>query len=192
MQEHASASESFLGAAFFQFQTTYWKGGAEMNFGLFGLGDEQIGETGEVCEMGCQTWPVHCLTTELSWLPGSKAKRARAVASAWGGNIDQSVLCSNERRLETRARTELACQIRVDAVGEGIAAVAAALGTAAFSQQIALRTQSLLEPGSAALEGKLRLTAAGAWGVEEPPSIPRSPSGRRPQSPKPLSGGWTL
>merc|ERR1712156_1371577 len=77
----------FIGAAMFQFQTTYWKGGAEMNFGLFGLGEEQIGETGEVCENGCRSWPVHCLTTKLSWLPGSKANRAQAVATAWGGSI---------------------------------------------------------------------------------------------------------
>lgn len=95
MQSKAREDDSFLGAAFFQFQTTYWKGGAEMNFGLFGLGDDQIGETGEVCELGCRTWPVHCLTTKLTWLPGSKANRARAVATAWGGSIDHSSLCSS-------------------------------------------------------------------------------------------------
>merc|ERR1712045_217107 len=85
-KEFALRGEGFLGAAVFQFQTTYWKGGAEMNFGLFGLGNELIGETGEVCENGCQTWPVHCLTTDLSWLPGTKAHRAQAVASAWKGS----------------------------------------------------------------------------------------------------------
>merc|ERR1712038_1018385 len=130
MQEYAAESDLFLGAAFFQFQTTYWKGGAEMNFGLFGLGDEQIGETGEVCEAGCRTWPVHCLTTNLSWLPGSKAKRARAAASAWGGSIRDSSLCSQDRRLEEAVTgTKLACQIRAGAVKGGAAAVVTALDT---------------------------------------------------------------
>merc|ERR1712045_177562 len=100
MQTHAAENNSFLGAAFFQFQTTYWKGGAEMNFGLFGLGEEQIGETGEVCENGCRSWPVHCLTTKLSWLPGSKANRAQAVATAWGGSIDTADVCPIRRRLD--------------------------------------------------------------------------------------------
>jgi len=100
MQAHAAESNSFLGAAIFQFQTTYWKGGAEMNFGLFGLGEEQIGETGEVCENGCRSWPVHCLTTKLSWLPGSKANRAQAVATAWGGSIDTADVCPVRRRLD--------------------------------------------------------------------------------------------
>jgi len=101
MQAYAEESDSFLGAAFFQFQTAHWKGGSEMNFGLFALGDEQLGETGEVCEgLGCRSWPVHCLTTKLSWLPGSRANRAQAVATAWGGSIDLKSLCSYGRRLE--------------------------------------------------------------------------------------------
>jgi len=106
MQEHASRGDAFLGAAFFQFQTTYWKGGAEMNFGLFGLGEEQIAQTGEVCETGCDTWPVHCLTTDLYWLPGSKAHRAQAMATAWGGSIDTGSLCSPRRRLEATVSNE--------------------------------------------------------------------------------------
>merc|ERR550539_1304392 len=119
MQTHALGSDAFLGAAFFQFQTTYWKGGAEKNFGLFGLGEDQVGETGEVCEMGCRAWPVHCLTTKLSWLPGSKAHRARAVAAAWGGSIDHSSLCSTDRRLAVATvGTRLACRIRAGAVAE--------------------------------------------------------------------------
>merc|ERR1712051_71759 len=168
MQSHALEDDAFLGAAFFQFQTTYWKGGAEMNFGLFGLGDEQIGETGEVCEQGCRTWPVHCLTTKLSWLPGSKANRAQAVAKAWGGFIDHSSLCSNERRLEeVLVGTTLACQIRGPlAASEGVNVVASALGTEAFSQRILLRTQVLLGAGSDALRGRLSLRSAGAWSTE--------------------------
>merc|ERR1712083_920904 len=51
---------------------------------------ELLGETGEVCQpgRGCRKWPVHCLTTKLSWLSGSKAHRAQAVASAWGGSVE--------------------------------------------------------------------------------------------------------
>jgi len=166
MQELALDSDSFLGAAFFQFQTTYWKGGAEMNFGLFGLGDDQIGETGEVCELGCRTWPVHCLTTKLSWLPGTKAARARAVAAAWGGSIDHSALCSSERRLGSSViGTKLSCQIRSTAVGGDVSAVAAALDTAPFSQRIILRIREL-SVGSAT-EGALILKGAGAWSVTE-------------------------
>merc|ERR1719330_276263 len=172
MQAFAVGSESFLGAAFFQFQTTYWKGGAEMNFGLFGLGEEQIGETGEVCEMGCRAWPVHCLTTQLAWLPGSKANRAQAVAAAWGGSIDHSALCSSGRRLDAAViGTTLACQIRPSAaLSGGAGAVSASLGAAAFRQQIILRTQEQLGAGSDALRGRLSLTRAGAWAVEGVPS----------------------
>merc|ERR1712051_993289 len=167
MQSHALEDDAFLGAAFFQFQTTYWKGGAEMNFGLFGLGDEQIGETGEVCELGCRKWPVHCLTTNLPWLPGTKANRAQAVASAWGGSIDHSSLCSDGRRLEAvMVGTKLACHIRAGAVGGGVGAVAAGLGSEAFGKRIVLRTQGLLEADSDALRGRLSLTTALTWGAD--------------------------
>merc|ERR1712079_516170 len=161
MQEHALESDSFLGAAFFQFQTTYWKGGAEMNFGLFGLGEEQIGETEEVFELECHIWPVHCLTTKLPWLPGSSGNRARAVATAWSGSIDPSSLCSNERRLDAAVvGTKLACQIRSGAVSGGVGAVGAALDTVAFSQRILRRAQVLLEAGSGAFRGELSLKGA--------------------------------
>lgn len=139
-----------------------------MNFGLFGLGDEKIGETGEVCEMGCRKWPVHCLTTKLSWLPGSKANRAQAVASAWGGAIDRSALCSDERRLEAVVSgTKLGCHIRAGAVGGGVGAVASGLGSEAFSKRIVLRTQRLLEADSDALPAELRLTRTLAWSIAD-------------------------
>jgi len=171
MQAFASDSDSFLGAAFFQFQTTYWKGGAEMNFGLFGLGDEQIGETGEVCEMGCRTWPVHCLTTKLTWLSGTKANRAQAVATAWGGSIDHSSLCPGERRLEAVVATKLACHIRAGAVSGGVSVVAPRLFSEAFGKRIVLRTQGLLEAESDALRGGLNLM--GAVVVEDTSSAQR-------------------
>merc|ERR1712187_55819 len=67
MQAHALSGHSFVGAAFLQFQTNYLKGGAAMDFGMFGLGDQVVGQTSEVCEPGhgCRSWPVHCLTTKL-------------------------------------------------------------------------------------------------------------------------------
>merc|ERR1712127_481088 len=137
MQKHASRGEAFLGAAIFQFQTTFWKGGAEMNFGLFGLGEVQIGQTGEVCETSCDTWPVHCLTTDLHWLPGSKAHRAQAMATAWGGSIDSGSLCSPPRRLEAgMVGTTLACQIHVGVVTEGADRIVEVLNTASFGRLI--------------------------------------------------------
>merc|ERR1712051_109061 len=187
MQAQALGSDAFLGAAFFQFQTTYWKGGAEMNFGLFGLGEEQIGETGEVCQgvEACHTWPVHCLTTNLSWLPGAQAHRAQAVALAWGGSINHASLCSDERRLDAAlVGTKLACQIRSGAGSETVGAVAAALGTAAFSKRITHRTQMLLEAGSDALRGELTLKNSGTWGVED------ASGGQDPN--KQLSPSWIL
>merc|ERR1719499_1435974 len=169
MHLHAMKGESFLGAAFFQFQTAYWKGGSEMNFGLFGLGEKQIGETGEVCDRECQTWPVHCLTTNLSWLAGTRANRARAVATAWGGSIDTSALCSSSRRLDTAViGTTLSCQIRARAAGsDGASVVAAALSSTSFHQRIINRTKILLGVGSDALQGGLSLTRSGARVVED-------------------------
>merc|ERR1712038_1776134 len=52
MQAHAVEDPAFVGAAFLQFQTNYRKGGAEMDYGMFGLGQAKIGETGEVCQPG--------------------------------------------------------------------------------------------------------------------------------------------
>jgi len=85
----------FMGMAFFQFQTAYFKGGSEMNFGLFRLGDQQIAETGNICDKGvaCSKWPVFCLTTDAGSLPEFVQGRAEAVASAWGGMISSSHMC---------------------------------------------------------------------------------------------------
>lgn len=133
-----------------------------MNFGLFGLGDHQIGETGEVCGMGCRKWPVHCLTTKLSWLPGSAANRAQAVAAAWGGSIDHSSLCPGERRLEAEAvvSTKLACHIREGAIIEGVSAAAPRLFSQALGKRVVLRTKRVLDGDNDAVVGKLSLTGA--------------------------------
>merc|ERR1719203_243899 len=88
-------SDPFMGMAFFQFQAAYFKGGSEMNFGLFRLGDRQIGETGDICDkgIGCKKWPVYCLTTDRGTLPEYVGWRADSVASAWGGLVDPEHMC---------------------------------------------------------------------------------------------------
>jgi len=102
MDQRASDDSTFLGTAFFQFQTTYWKGGSEMNFGLFSLSSEQLGETGELCDaqnIDCHSCPVHCLSTDLAWLPGTVAHRAEAVAAAWRGSVHMNGASCGNRRL---------------------------------------------------------------------------------------------
>ncbi|CAK9100161.1 unnamed protein product [Durusdinium trenchii] len=80
-------------------QLRYWKGGSEMAFGLFSLGKEKIGDTGDVCSHkgDCGKWPVYCLSTDLHWLPADQAQRANAVAAAWNGTV--TGLCSNTTRI---------------------------------------------------------------------------------------------
>merc|ERR1712045_650 len=166
MQAHALEDPAFVGAAFLQFQTNYQKGGAAMDYGMFGLGDGELGSTGKVCEpgYGCRRWPVHCLTTDLTWLEGTKAHRAQAAATAWGGFIDDSSLCSGSRRLEVTVGTRMACQIRADAVSEGASAVSATLRASDFNTRIVSRTESLLL-GSDALKGDLSLARTAAWAL---------------------------
>lgn len=92
-----SGNSGFLGVCFFQFQTAYIKGGTEMNFGLFSLGTEKIGDTGDVCEdSACHTFPVYCLDTTLEWFePKAPAldHRAEAAAKGWGGSAMNKGRC---------------------------------------------------------------------------------------------------
>jgi len=164
MQKRASESDDFLGAAFFQFQTTYWKGGEEMNFGLFGLGREQLGETGELCDKmsPCRKWPVRCLTTNLSWLPGSKAERAEAAAAAWGGQVphDGRGFCGNAHRLLSGADsavvegTAVSCQIRRAAV-QSESRMQQTLDSEAFAERLTKQVGKQLGDDAAAIRGKL-------------------------------------
>merc|ERR1712217_756421 len=183
MQDFASQGDEFLGAAFFQFQTGYWKGGAEMNYGMFGLGDEQIGSTGSVCDrvnFHCRSWPVYCLTTELSHLQGSQAHRARAVAAAWGGSIDRASLCRDARRLEERTSTKLACQINTDAVSGGVESVQTLLSTSSFEQKILARTTMLLGVDTSALHGELSLVPHAVDTDAKPPADTKTQSKASP------------
>merc|ERR1711972_1100325 len=135
-----------------------------------------LGQTGEVCEPGhgCRKWPVHCLTTKLAWLSGSKAERAQAVAAAWGGSIDHASLCSKERRLNT-VGTKLGCQIRADAFEKGASAAAGALGTVAFGDRMKSSVAEILGNADEALGGDLSLTSIAAW---KSPVVPGGKSAR--------------
>merc|ERR1712050_453299 len=163
MTAHALSGHAFVGSAFLQFQTNYLKGGAAMDFGMFGLGENVVGQTSEVCEPGhgCRSWPVHCLTTDLHWLSGSKAHRATAVASAWGGSIDHHSLCSGGRRLNSGG-TKLGCQIRAGAYAQGARAAAAVLSTAAFSHQIQSRIAEVTGASDEVRDDAI-FTSVAAW-----------------------------
>lgn len=93
----------FLGLAFFQFETADWKGGSEKNFGLFRLGKEEVGKTGNLCNRygnDCHPRSVYCLTPDLKFLPDTLGHRAQALAAAWGGKLDDRGFChSRSRRL---------------------------------------------------------------------------------------------
>lgn len=99
IEARAAGNDPFMGAAVFQFQTAYWKGGSEMNFGLFSLGKKLLGKTGEVCKNAtCATWPVYCLDTHLDFLPATMDYRAEAVAEAWNGSTSGRGRCANSAK----------------------------------------------------------------------------------------------
>merc|ERR1719356_981489 len=107
MRTYALEADGFLGTFFFQFQTAYFKGGSELNYGMFGLGAPQVGTTGK---FGDRDFPVHCLTSR-QWAfeqPGSGCKdecnhRAKAVARAFGGEISGNGVCLEEPPLSQTA-----------------------------------------------------------------------------------------
>jgi len=93
MQRTAEANTGFLGSVFYQFETAYWKGRMGLNFGhygLFSLGTQTLADVTPRCRFAsCPAWPVHCLSSKLSWLPGTTAHRAKAVAQAWGSSLQK-------------------------------------------------------------------------------------------------------
>jgi len=163
MDEQAKEGGAFWGAIFFQFQTTYWKGGAEQNFGLFGLQEKTLGATEEVCDnfgANCQSWPVHCLTEDLPWLPGTKKYRARAVSIAWKGIVEHSPPCSGRRLSGAIGRgTQLFCQVRGHTV---VAEVDMILGSESFNARISTRTHAVLGWHSSELRGGVSLSNTSA------------------------------
>merc|ERR1712216_780991 len=96
----------FLGLSVFQFQQAYQKGGSELNFGIFSLGDKKIGDTDEVCDLNkkCRTWPVYCLNTNLDrggGLIDDNDHRAEAVARGWNGSALGHGRCTAEQLEES-------------------------------------------------------------------------------------------
>lgn len=102
MHDFAQGPNYFLGSFFFQFQTAYQKTGAELNFGMFGLGSKTLGYS---TEFFGKSFPVHCLTSRLyAFEHGSGCKdecnhRAQAVAKAFGGSLSGKGLCLDDAPL---------------------------------------------------------------------------------------------
>jgi len=134
----------------------------------FALGTRVMGQTGQTCDRS------------TPWLEGTKAHRAQALATAWGGFIDDSSLCSGGRRLDVTVGTHVACQIRAGAVSGGASAVSAALVASDLKTRIVSRTESLLG-GSDALRGDLSLARTGAWAQAQTPHDVQSGT-RTPQA----------
>merc|ERR1712161_107241 len=138
-------SNDFMGAAFFQFQTAHFKGGSELNFGLFQLGSETLWEISPPCDIEAQLqpfkcptpWPVHCLQADLTFLSGTMGHRAAAVAAAWHGSMARVEsgpgFCKGTRRLSNDG-TRIACQIL--RVKGGEAYVSRQLQGSDFSKQL--------------------------------------------------------
>lgn len=172
-------SNDFMGAAFFQFQTAHFKGGSELNFGLFQLGSETLWEISPPCDIEAQlqpfkcptTWPVHCLQADLTFLSGTMGHRAAAVAAAWHGSMARVEsgpgFCKGTRRLSNDG-TRIACQIL--RVKGGEAYVSRQLQGSDFSKQLATSTRSVLGNSSEAIHGDLLLestqTATAEDGVD--------------------------
>merc|ERR1711920_630077 len=85
----AEGSDLLLGISFFQFQVAYWKTGSEMEFGMFGLGEEVVASM----PYFSKTYDVYCLQPEES--PASGRTFADIMTHVYGGpGIDSSTLCS--------------------------------------------------------------------------------------------------
>lgn len=91
--EIARGSPLLSGVSFFEFHVRYDKGGSEMDFGIFQLGDYPVAEFDYFGDE-FQAW---CL------VPAAKGdgELPRAVASAYGGSADFSQLCIPDPRKVT-------------------------------------------------------------------------------------------
>jgi len=84
-------SNSLSGISFFEFQVRYDKGGHEMDFGMFGLGNEKIGAiTLDAQEEKHQEYDVYCLTQQED----HGETMAAGLTKAFGGpGVPASHLC---------------------------------------------------------------------------------------------------
>lgn len=84
-------SNSLSGISFFEFQVRYDKGGHEMDFGMFGLGNTKLGSiTLDAQEEKHQEYDVWCLTQQED----HGETMAAGLTKAYGGpGIDPSHLC---------------------------------------------------------------------------------------------------
>jgi len=87
--EGAKKGGYFMGAVVYQFQNDYTNPEPQL-FGMFGLGDEKLDQTTDVCEddvtthvAHCAQWPAYCLQAL-----DSENDRAHPVAEAWKGSAD--------------------------------------------------------------------------------------------------------
>lgn len=164
MQNEVEEGGAFMGVSFFQFQTAYYKGDAGRNYGLFELTGKQVLQTSRICDdrvrSTCRAWPVHCLSPDLSFLPGSLGQRADAVAAAWGGVVDvSSSVCGNPRRL-TKIQpvlTKLACDVHLGSASP--TASLAAISGDDLARRLVSRTLAELGTDSSAVKGELHLTS---------------------------------
>jgi len=165
LEDMQKTSGDFLGAAFFQFQTAHFKGGSELNFGLFRLGSEKLWDINPPCNdvpSKCRTWPVYCLSKDLNWLPGSLARRAEAVAAAWGGSLPsgRGFCHKGGRRLSLppvsdEVATRIACQIRI--APNSVPEMQKRLQEDSFSMSLAKSTKTILGDDADAIRGDLLL-----------------------------------
>jgi len=82
----ARNSSLLQGASFFQFQVSYSKGGSEEEFGMFGLGDYNLGSF-DYYGTSFGDWCLKPVTTEFGTMPAN-------VAKAMGGpGLDWDTLC---------------------------------------------------------------------------------------------------
>ncbi|CAK8992582.1 unnamed protein product [Durusdinium trenchii] len=85
----ANTSDLFLGISFFQYQVAYWKGGTEMDFGIFGLGNFLIAEM----PYYGHTYDIWCLEPQVSHnTPGSTMPQVLTEAYD-GPGLEYEYLC---------------------------------------------------------------------------------------------------
>jgi len=99
MDKLAASNVGFAGVNMFQFQTAYAKGGSELHFGIFSLGNQKLGDVDVCSGNDCDTFPVYCLDTELTWFDRTPERnhRAEAVAKGWGGSVNGRGRCNAQQ-----------------------------------------------------------------------------------------------